>query len=91
MSWWVPVGVAGAIALGALLAFALSAMTGSRRPAGPTEEQAAAGIHTRAGDAPGRGTRYDEDNAVLWNPFAFLVVAGLLGGLVGLALLIELL
>ena len=91
MSWWVPIAVVGAVGLGVVLALTLSAAAGSRRPARPTEEQAAAGIHARAGDAPGRGTRYEEDNAVVWNPVAFLVVGGLLGGLVGLALLIELL
>ena len=93
MSWWIPIAIVGAILLGAALAFSLSLMAGTRRSADePTSRQASAGVHARAGDAPGTtGSRYEQDNAIVWNPVAFLAVGGLIGALVGLALLIELL
>lgn len=39
----------------------------------------------------GKGTRWDQDNRLSANPWAFLVVGGLVGGLAGLVILLALL
>ena len=92
MRWWIPLAVVGAIALGAGLAFFLAAVSGTRRPdERPTAEERHAGLASGPGDAPGGGSRWSEDNALAWNPAAFLAVGGLVGAIVGLAVLIELL
>ena len=77
MEWWVPLAVVGAIVAGIGFALALAA---PRRAAGVANPPRTAG----AG-----GTRYERDNAVPWNPVAFLVVGGLVGGIAALAIVLA--
>jgi hypothetical protein len=77
MDWWVPLAIVGAIVGGVGFALALAA---PRRAAGLANPPRPAG--------PG-GTRYQRDNAVSWNPVAFLVVLGLVGGITALAVVLA--
>lgn len=80
MSWWVPFAVVGAAALGLAIAFGLTA---GRPRSGPSAE--AIVHHGR------RKSRYEQDNDVPWNMAAFVALAGVVGALVLLAVLIEVL
>jgi len=81
LSWWVPLAVVGAILAGVVIAMSLTA----GRPRG---RAAAEEVFTH-GDRP--RSRYQEDNELVWNPAAFIAAAALLGGLVLVAVLIQVL
>ncbi len=79
MDWWLPFAILGAILIGAGIALAL------------TLPRRAAGLATPPPSPRTRGTRFDRDNTVSWNPAAFLVVLTLVGGIAALAVLLALL
>jgi hypothetical protein len=77
MDWWLPFAIIGAILAGVAIAFAVAIprrITGAASP--PPAPQA-------------RGTRFDYDNRVSWNPVAFLVVLTLVGGITALAVVLA--
>jgi hydrogenase/urease accessory protein HupE len=79
MSWWVPFAFVGAAVIGLVIALSLTA----GRPRG----RAAADELLQH---PGRvKSRYEQDNELVWNPAAFVAAAALVGGLILLAVLIE--
>ncbi len=81
MSWWVPLAFVAAALAGLAIAWSLTA----GRPRSDPEAQPA---HGHAGR---RKSRYREDNDLVWNPAAFAAAAALVGGLVLVAVLIEVL
>jgi hypothetical protein len=82
MSWWVPFAFVGAAIVGVVIALSLTA----GRPRG---RAAAEEVLPEHGGRP--RSRYEEDNALVWNPGAFVAAAGLVGLLVLIAVLIEVL
>jgi hydrogenase/urease accessory protein HupE len=82
MSWWVPFAFVGAAIVGLVIALSLTA----GRPRGP-----AAAEEVLPEDGGRLKSRYEEDNALVWNPAAFVAAAALVGLLVLVAILIEVL
>jgi hypothetical protein len=83
VSWWVPFAFIGAAVVGIAIAFSLTA---GRPRAGAADHGAQ---HQAHGERP--RSRYEQDNALLWNPSAFVAVAASVGLLVLIAVLIEVL
>jgi hydrogenase/urease accessory protein HupE len=79
MSWWIPFAFIGAAIVGIVIAYSLTA--GRPRPSDPTPE--AFTPHDR------QRSRYQQDNELVWNPAAFVALAGLVGVLILIAVLIE--
>jgi hypothetical protein len=71
---WFLLAALVAVAVGTILAYAL----------------AAPGGHPRRRDPESTGkTRYELDNAVVWNPWPILIAAAVVAGLVALILLVD--
>lgn len=82
MSWWVPFAFIGAAVVGVAIALSLTA----GRPRG---REAAPELLPHHGGRP--KSRYEQDNEVLWNFGAFVAAAGIVVGLVLIAVLMEVL
>ena len=79
MSWWVPLAFVGAALVG--LAIALSLTAGRPRTPETAAENLPHGTRQRS--------RYMQDNAIPWNPAAFVALALVVGFFVLIAILIE--
>jgi hypothetical protein len=79
MSWWIPFAFIGAAVVGIVIAYSLTA--GRPRATDATPE-----LLPHEGR---RRSRYQQDNELVWNPAAFVALAGLVGVLVLIAVLIE--
>jgi hydrogenase/urease accessory protein HupE len=82
MSWWVPFAFVGAALIGLVIALSLTA--------GRSRARAQAGELVSHHEGRQR-SRYEEDNALVWNPAAFVAAAALLGLLVLIGILVEVL